>query len=190
MTGKLVLLHPRKFGDERGWFMETYSKTKFEALGLVHAFVQDNHSLSVPAGTIRGLHFQTPPFAQAKLIRCIRGRIFDVAVDLRKASPTYGRWHGVELSADNANQFLIPEGFAHGFVTLEPNSEVVYKVSSIYSPANDGGLAWNDPDIGIDWPMPHGVEPTLSDKDKRQPRLSELESCFPYTGEPMELVEV
>lgn len=190
MTGKLVLLHTRKFGDERGWFMETYNKTKFEALGQTYDFVQDNHSMSVQAGTIRGLHFQTPPFAQAKLVRCVRGRIFDVAVDLRKGAPTYGQWLGVELSADNADQFLIPEGFAHGFVTLEPNTEVVYKVSSTYAPANDGGLAWNDPDIAIDWPIPSDMVPTLSDKDKKQPGLAAFDTCFLYDGEPMELLEV
>lgn len=190
MSGKILLIHPRKFGDDRGWFMETYSQKKFQSFGVDYDFVQDNHSLSKPVGTVRGLHFQTPPFAQAKLVRCLRGKIFDVAVDIRKGSPTYGNWVGAELSGANANQLLVPVGFAHGFMTLEPDTEVAYKVSDIYSPENDGGILWNDADIGIDWPLPEKFEPTLSGKDMKQPNLRSFDSQFAYDGEPMELVEV
>ena len=170
--------------------MESYNRNKFQSFGIDYDFVQDNHSLTVPTWTIRGLHFQTPPFVQAKLIRCIRGKIFDVAVDLRKASPTYGKCISVELSAENADQLLIPGGFAHGFMTLAQNTEVIYKVSDIYSPKNDSGLIWNDADIGIDWPLPAGIKPTLSAKDKQQPQLGAFESGFAYNGEPMKLLEV
>lgn len=170
--------------------MESYSRNKFQSFGIDYDFVQDNHSLTVQAWTIRGLHFQTAPFAQAKLVRCIRGKIFDVAVDLRKGSPTYGNWISVELSAENADQLLIPAGFAHGFMTLEQNTEVIYKVSNIYSPKEDSGLIWNDTDIGIDWPLPVGINPTLSAKDKQQPQFGAFESGFAYNGEPMKLLEV
>lgn len=190
MDGNVFLLHPKRFGDSRGWFTEVYSEARFAELGIAYRFVQDNHSLSVPAGTLRGLHFQTPPFAQAKLVRCIRGRIFDVAVDIRKDSPTYGQWAGAELSAENGDQLLIPVGFAHGFVTLEPSTEVTYKVSDVYSPANDAGLRWDDPQIAIDWQMPEGLEPTLSDKDRIQPLLADFDSPFTCDGSPLKLVEV
>jgi len=170
--------------------MESYSKNKFKTFGIECDFVQDNHSLTIPAWTIRGLHFQSLPFAQAKLVRCIRGKIFDVAVDLRRGSSTYGNWIGVELSAENADQLLIPAGFAHGFMTLEQNTEVIYKVSDIYSPQNDSGIIWNDADIGIDWPLPPGVSPTLSAKDTQQPRFEAFESGFACNGEPMKLLEV
>lgn len=189
MTAGLTLVHPKRFGDDRGWFTEVYSEKRFAAIGIDSHFVQDNHSLSVPAGTLRGLHYQTPPFAQAKLVRCIRGRIFDVAVDLRKGSPTYGQWIGVELSAENGDQLFIPVGYAHGFVTLEPSTEVCYKVSDLYAPANDGGILWNDPSIGIEWPLPEGVVPTLSGKDEKQPLLAEFDSPFEYDGVPMRLTE-
>lgn len=190
LDSTVILLHPKRFGDSRGWFTEVYSEKRFAELGIECRFVQDNHSLSVPAGTIRGLHFQTPPFGQAKLVRCIRGRIFDVAVDIRKGSPTYGQWVGAELSAENGDQLFIPVGFAHGFVTLEPSTEVTYKVSDVYAPVNDGGIRWNDPAIGIDWRLPAGMVATLSAKDEKQPLLSEFDSPFAYDGQPMQLSEV
>lgn len=190
MSGTVILVHPRRFGDDRGWFTECYNKKKFQPLGIDCDFVQDNHSLSVPAGTLRGLHFQTPPFAQDKLVRCIRGKIFDVAVDIRKGSPTYGEWVGVELSAENGDQLLVPAGYAHGFVTLEDNTEVTYKVSNYYAPDNDAGLMWNDKDIGIDWPLTGRSEPVLSGKDTKHPTLAEFDSPFAYGGNPMKLLEI
>ncbi len=190
MTSKVVLIRPKRFGDDRGWFSEVYNEKVFSGYGIEDRFVQDNHSLSVPVGTLRGLHFQTPPFEQAKLVRCIRGRIFDVAVDIRRASPTFGRWVGAELSAENGNQLYVPVGFAHGFVTLEPSTEVTYKVSNLYSLENDGGILWDDSEIGIEWPLPRGVEPILSPKDGRQPLLRDFDSPFEYDGVPLELVEM
>ncbi len=190
MTSKIVLLRPRRYGDDRGWFTEVYSERAFARHDIDDRFVQDNHSLSVPAGTLRGLHFQTPPFAQAKLVRCTRGRIFDVAVDIRRNSPTFGRWVGVELSAENGHQLYVPVGFAHGFVTLDSSTEVTYKVSNLYSPQNDGGILWNDPAIGVEWPLPQGVDPMLSPKDEQQQLLRDFDSPFDYDGTPLELVEV
>ncbi len=190
MTSKVLLLRPKRYGDDRGWFSEVYNEETFSKFGVNVRFVQDNHSLSVPVGTLRGLHFQTPPFEQAKLVRCIRGKIFDVAVDIRRASPTFGQWVGAELSAENGHQLFVPVGFAHGFITLEPSTEVTYKVSNPYSPHNDGGILWNDPEIGIEWPLAEGIEPVLSPKDGRQPLLREFGSAFDYDGEPLELVEV
>lgn len=186
-------ISPRRHGDPRGWFTETYNRDTFAALGIDCAFVQDNHSLSVPAFTLRGLHFQTPPRGQDKLVRCIRGRIFDVAVDVRKGSPTYGQWVGAELSAENGHQLFIPIGFAHGFVTLEPDCEVTYKCSDTYAPDHDGGIRWDDPALraldgqagGIDWGMPAGATPELSAKDKVQPLLADFDSPFPYDGRPL-----
>ncbi|WP_457580264.1 dTDP-4-dehydrorhamnose 3,5-epimerase [Ensifer canadensis] len=189
MTSKVVLVRSKRFGDERGWFSETYNESAFSQRGISDRFVQDNHSLSVPVGTLRGLHFQTPPFAQAKLVRCIRGRIFDVAVDIRRASPTFGQWVGAELSAENGNQLYVPVGFAHGFVTLEPSAEVTYKVSNVYSPENDGGVRWNDAQIGVNWPLPEGIAPTLSAKDEHQPLLRDFDSPFEYDGIPLEMIE-
>lgn len=179
------LIVPRRHGDSRGWFTEVYSEPTFAALGIECRFVQDNHSLSVPPFTLRGLHFQTPPRGQDKLVRCIRGRIFDVAVDVRKGSPTYGKWVGAELSAENGHQLFIPIGFAHGFVTLEPDCEVSYKCSDTYAPQNDGGIRWNDPAIGIDWPIPADAIPELSSKDLVQPLLAEFDSPFAYDGRPL-----
>ncbi len=190
MNGNVILIHSKRFGDSRGWFTEVYSEKRFSELGIDCRFVQDNHSLSVPSGTIRGLHFQTPPYGQAKLVRCIRGRIFDVAVDIRKGSPTYGQWVGAHLSAENGNQLFIPIGFAHGFATLEPSTEVTYKVSDVYAPANDGGILWSDPQIGIDWNLPGDIEATLSVKDETQPALCAFDSPFAYDGQPMQLLEV
>ena len=179
------LIVPRRHGDARGWFTEVYSQPAFSAMGIDCPFVQDNHSLSVPQFTLRGLHFQTPPRGQDKLVRCIRGRIFDVAVDLRKGSPTYGQWVGAELSAENGHQLFIPIGFAHGFVTLEPDCEVTYKCSDTYAPEHDGGIRWNDPAIGIEWPIPDGEVPELSAKDSVQPLLADFDSPFPYDGRPL-----
>ncbi|SOB81052.1 dTDP-4-dehydrorhamnose 3,5-epimerase [Sphingomonas guangdongensis] len=179
------LVRPKRHGDARGWFTETYNRDTFAALGISCVFVQDNHSLSGPAFTLRGLHFQAPPRAQDKLVRCIRGRIFDVAVDVRRGSPTYGRWVGAELSAENGDQLFIPVGFAHGFVTLEPDCEVTYKCSDTYAPDADGGLSWDDPDIAVDWPLPPGRTPELSAKDGRQPSLVGFDSPFPYDGRPL-----
>jgi dTDP-4-dehydrorhamnose 3,5-epimerase len=163
---EIKLIKPRRFGDARGFFVETYNQRALAAAGITDEFVQDNHSRSEAVGTVRGLHFQTPPFAQVKLVRCSAGRIFDVAVDIRRGSPTYGRHVAVELSAANGWQLLIPAGFAHGLATLEPGTEVQYKVSADYSPANDAGILWNDPALGIAWPV--GIA-TLSDKDGKLP---------------------
>ena len=168
---------PKRHGDSRGFFSEVYNRADWESAGLHFEFVQDNHSFSAAIGTLRGLHFQTPPFAQAKLIRAGRGRIFDVAVDIRRSSPTFGKYVGVELSAENWRQLLVPIGFAHGFVTLEPDTEVLYKTTAVYSPANDSGIAWDDPDLGVAWPLP-AAGPTLSDKDRRWPRLRETRDLF------------
>lgn len=179
------LIVSRRHGDARGWFTEVYSEPAFSAMGIDCRFVQDNHSLSVPQFTLRGLHFQTPPRGQDKLVRCIRGRIFDVAVDVRKGSPTFGKWVGAELSAENGHQLFIPIGFAHGFITLEPNCEVTYKCSDTYAPEHDSGIRWDDPAIGIEWPLPEEAKPELSAKDTIQPLLAEFDSPFPYDGRPL-----
>ncbi|MCR4524310.1 dTDP-4-dehydrorhamnose 3,5-epimerase [Bosea sp. 47.2.35] len=171
------IVTPKKFGDHRGFFSETWSRKAFAEAGLDLDFVQDNQSLSAPVGTLRGLHFQSPPFAQDKLVRVTRGRILDVAVDIRAASPTFGKHVAVELSAENWKQLLVPIGFAHGFVTLEPDTEVLYKVTAPYAPENDHGLAFDDPALGIDWRLPlSGL--TLSDKDRKHPRLAEMLRYF------------
>jgi len=172
------IVTPKKFGDARGFFSETYSKAAWDKAGFDYAFVQDNHSFSAAAGTLRGLHFQTPPFAQAKLVRVGRGRILDVAVDIRRSSRTFGKHVAVELSALNWRQLLVPVGFAHAFLTLEPDCEVLYKTTAPYSPAHDRGLAWDDPDIGIEWPL-SVAGPTLSDKDRRWPGLKNAPELFP-----------
>ena len=171
------IVTPKKFGDERGFFSETYTQSKWDAAGLPLRFVQDNHSLSVAAGVIRGLHFQTAPFAQDKLVRVLRGRILDVAVDLRRSSKTFGNHVAVELSFDNWRQLLIPIGFAHGFCTLEPNTEVFYKTTYFYSPQNDRGLAFDDPDLGIDWPVPSSSIQANA-RDRSWPRLRDLVDTF------------
>lgn len=171
------IIMPRRHGDSRGFFSETYSRAGFAAAGIALDFVQDNHSLSAEIGTLRGLHFQSPPFAQAKLIRVPRGRILDVAVDIRASSPTFGRHVAVELSAENWRQILVPVGFAHGFVTLEPDTEVVYKVTAGYAPTHDHGLAYNDPALAIDWPLP-ASGPILSERDRKHPRLADLPAFF------------
>lgn len=187
LPGVLVIT-PRRHGDHRGFFSESYNHKRMVEAGIEIGFVQDNHSLSAAAGTVRGLHFQTPPHAQAKLVRCGRGRLFDVAVDLRRGSPGYGRWTGVELSFENGRQLLVPAGFAHGFVTLEPDTEILYKCSDYYAPDCDAGIAWDDPEIGIDWPL--SGAPLLSDKDAAAPRLAQIDSPFRYDGPlPWERVE-
>lgn len=173
----LLLVTPRKFGDERGFFSEVYSRSRFEEAGLHHEFVQDNHSCSRDAGTVRGLHFQTPPFAQVKLVRVVRGAVLDVVVDIRRGSPTYGRHAAVTLSAAAWNQLLVPEGFAHGFCTLEADTEVLYKVTAPYAPAHDHGVLWNDPELGIAWPVAP-EQATLSERDRRHPSLAALEPWF------------
>ena len=176
----LILITPRRFGDHRGFFAETYSQRVYAGLGINEVFVQDNHSLSAEIGTVRGLHFQAPPAAQAKLVRCGRGAIFDVAVNIRKGSATYGKWVGYELSAENGAQLFIPAGFAHGFATLQPDSEIIYKCSDYYAPETEGALRWDDPAIGIDWPLQGKA--ILSDKDAVAPMLSDLDSPFHMEG--------
>ncbi len=175
----VLTLTPRRFGDARGWFSEVWNKESFSANGINTEFVQDNHSYSRDVGTVRGLHFQSPPHAQAKLVRCGRGRVFDVAVDIRKGSPTYGKWVGVELSAENGKQLLIPTGFLHGFVTREPDSELLYKCSDLYAPDCDGAVRFDDPDIGIDWGIEAGSA-ILSDKDRKAPLLRDFATPFVY----------
>lgn len=172
------LIKPVRHGDRRGFFSETYNKQAFADAGIEVDFVQDNHSLSGTPGTLRGLHFQVPPHAQAKLLRVVRGAVFDVAVDLRWGSPTYGRHVSAVVSAEAWNQIFIPAGFAHGFCTLAPDSEVLYKVSDFYAPEAEQGLLWNDPDLGIDWPPEAGA--VLSERDRDWPPLRELSRIFQY----------
>lgn len=176
---------PARFGDARGWFTESYSRRRLAELGIDIEFVQDNHSFSATKGTLRGLHFQSPPHVQAKLVRCIAGVIWDVAVDLRAGSPTYGKWVAAELTASGGEQLYVPAGFGHGFVTLTENAEVAYKASGYYAPECDGGVVWDDPDIAIDWPL-SGQQPVLSDKDRALPRLKDFASPFAYDGEPLQ----
>lgn len=178
---EIKVMQLTRHADRRGFVSETYKRRDFVEAGIDCEFVQDNHTLSVDAGVVRGLHFQIPPFAQAKLIRVARGRIFDVAVDIRHGSPSFGRHVAVELSSEDWNQIFVPAGFAHGFCTLEPNTEVLYKVTSYYSPAHDRGLLWNDPALAIDWPV-DPRDAVLSEKDKKWPRLSELPEFFRYLG--------
>lgn len=177
LEGGPMLINAWRFGDHRGFFLESYSARDFVALGIPDVFVQDNHSLSAAAGTVRGMHFQLPPRAQAKLVRVLRGAILDIAVDIRRSSPTFGRHAAVELSAANACQLYVPAGFAHGFCTLEPDTEVAYKVTDFYAPELDRGIAWDDPDLALPWPFGAG-KATLSDKDRRAPRLRDLPVCF------------
>jgi len=167
----LLVIEPKVFADERGFFMESFKASDFAAFGITQNFVQDNHSKS-RKGVIRGLHFQRAPYAQGKLVRVTRGRAWDVAVDLRKGSPTFGTWCAVELSADNHLLFWIPEGFAHGFLALEDDTEILYKCTAEYNPTSDGGIRWNDPDIGVAWPQ-IGVSPLLSSKDAVLPLLKD-----------------
>ena len=163
------ILEPKVFGDARGWFMESWSKKKMEDAGITVDFVQDNHSFSAQKGTLRGLHYQLNPMAQAKLLRVSRGAIFDVAVDIRRGSPTYAKWVGVELTAENYRQLFIPRGFAHGFITLTDDVEVQYKADNFYAPTCDGNIRWDDPEIGVEWPLAPVV---LSEKDAAAPLLA------------------
>jgi dTDP-4-dehydrorhamnose 3,5-epimerase len=169
----LVVLATRWFGDDRGAFSETYQQERFNQAGITVSFMQDNQAISKKAGTLRGLHFQKPPAAQAKLVRVTRGAIYDVAVDIRPGSPTYGKWAGIELSADNRLQFFVPAGFAHGYLTLEDDTDVLYKVDAPYAPSAEGGLLWNDPAIGIEWPK-LGTETVIAPRDAALPPLSSL----------------
>lgn len=178
---KVRELVPLRHADDRGYFSEIFRQSAFEVAAGQVSLVQENESLSVRAGTVRGLHFQLAPFAQGKLVRCLAGAIFDVAVDLREGSPTRGRWVGVTLSAERGNQLWIPEGFAHGFCTLLPNTRVCYKVSAYYSAEHDRGVAWDDPEIGVAWPDLADPE-TLSAKDRAQPRLADLPARFAMEG--------
>ncbi len=173
----LLEIRPKKFADERGFFSETWNAAAWREAGIDVAFVQDNHSLSRPRGTLRGLHFQTPPVAQAKLVRVTRGSAFDVAVDLRPESPTYRQWAGVTLSAAEWNQLFIPEGFAHGFLTLEADTEVQYKASATYSPPHDRAIRFDDPDLAIEWPIA-AADFIISDKDRAAPSLADVETGF------------
>ena len=176
----VVIATPKRFGDHRGFFGETWNSTRWQEHGIGLDFVQDNQALSSEVGTLRGLHFQAPPHAQDKLVRCGRGRILDVAVDIRKGSPNYGHWVGVELSFENGRQLLVPAGFLHGYVTREPDTEVVYKCTDQYAPECEGAVRWDDPGIGIDW----GLEgpAILSEKDMIPPYLNEFDSPFTYSG--------
>lgn len=175
------ILTPRRFGDARGFFSESWSKRELAKHGITYDFVQDNHSLSAKVGTVRGLHFQAPPHAQDKLVRCGKGRLFDVAVDIRRGSPTYGKWVGVELSFENGKQLLVPAGFLHGFSTREPDTEIIYKCTDYYAPECDGAVRFDDPGIGIDWGIPPG-QAILSDKDAAAPLLADFETPFIYEG--------
>ncbi|WP_319583999.1 dTDP-4-dehydrorhamnose 3,5-epimerase [uncultured Pseudodesulfovibrio sp.] len=179
----LFVLVPKVFQDERGFFLESYNAEHFRDLGIDCGFVQDNHAYSKDVGVLRGFHFQVPPMAQAKLVWVTRGAVLDVVVDLRKGSPTYGKVEHVILSAANFKRMYIPKGFGHAYVTIMPDTEFQYKVDAPYSPAHEGGLAWNDPDIGMDWePALQGRKPILSEKDLRQPGLAGFESPFTFEG--------
>lgn len=176
----LLVIKPARHGDARGFFSESYSAKALSDIGVTFTFVQDNHSLSQRAGTVRGLHFQAPPHAQAKLVRCGRGQLFDVAVDIRRGSPTYGEWFGVELSFENGKQLLVPPGFAHGFATRVPETEIIYKCSDYYAPETEGALRWDDQDIGIDWG--DLSDAILSAKDAAAPLMADFQSPFDYEG--------
>jgi dTDP-4-dehydrorhamnose 3,5-epimerase len=179
----LLALTPQKHRDARGYLSETYSRRRFAALGIDIDFVQDNHTYSAERGTIRGLHFQAPPAAQGKLVRAVRGAVLDVVVDLRHGSPGFGRSFGIELSAENWRQLYVPAGFAHGFCTLTPDAEVLYRMTSYYAPEADRGLAFDDPDLAIRWPVPV-ADAILSEKDRRHPRLRDLPAYFRYEPTP------
>ncbi|MGE4317507.1 MAG: dTDP-4-dehydrorhamnose 3,5-epimerase [Deferribacterales bacterium] len=175
----VVLLEPKVFGDHRGFFMESYSKKTMESLGLKYELIQDNHSLSAQAFTMRGLHYQKNPDAQTKIVRVLAGAILDVVVDIRKGSPTYGQHVSVILTAENKRQIIVPKGFAHGVLTLVPDTEIMYKVDAFYSPECDRGIRWNDPALGIEWPTD---TPVLSDKDANSPLLADADNNFVYEG--------
>lgn len=172
------IITPARHGDTRGFFSESWSRRALADHGIDIDFVQDNHSLSARAGTVRGLHFQSPPHAQDKLVRCGRGCLYDVAVDVRRGAPTYGQWVGVELSFENGRQLLVPRGFLHGFATRAPDTEIVYKCSDIYAPECDGAVRWDDPDLGIDWGV--GADAILSDKDAAAQAFADFDSPFTW----------
>lgn len=174
----VVELRPRRFEDRRGWFTETWSAERFAGLGLDHHWVQDNHVFSSEPGTVRALHFQAPPMAQAKLVRALRGSVFDVAVDIRRGSPDFGRWAGVRLTAEEGNSILVPRGFAHGYITLTAGAEVAYKVDAPYSPEHERGIRWDDPAIGVEWP--DAGEPVVNDRDRTAPLLADVDTGFSY----------
>jgi dTDP-4-dehydrorhamnose 3,5-epimerase len=176
----VLVIEPARFGDDRGFFSESWNRRRMARAGLDIDFVQDNHSLSHQSGTLRGLHFQAPPHAQTKLVRCGRGALFDVAVDIRHGSPTYGQWTGVELSFENGRQLLVPGGFLHGFVTRQADTEVIYKCSDYYAPDCDRTVRFDDPDLGIDWGL--DGDPVLSDKDAAAPRLRDMPAYFTWEG--------
>jgi dTDP-4-dehydrorhamnose 3,5-epimerase len=178
---EVILIRVRQFSDSRGRFLETYRKAEFAELGIECDFVQDNQAVSTQSGTIRGLHFQTPPHAQAKLVRVLRGAVYDAAVDLRRGSSTYGKWCGARLTADGGEQIFVPRGFAHGYCTLEPETVVAYKVDAYYAPHSESGLIWNDPDIGIDWTIP-AARVLVSDKDSKLSSLRFFETPFTSVG--------
>jgi dTDP-4-dehydrorhamnose 3,5-epimerase len=178
------LIVPKRHADERGWFSEVFHEKRLRDLGITCRFVQDNHSSSKRAGTLRGLHFQLPPMAQAKLVMVLRGRILDVVVDVRRNSPTFGKYVSVELSTEAGHQLYVPVGFAHGFLTLEDEVVVMYKVSNYYSPAHDSGICWNDPDIAFPWPFKH-ADIIISEKDRRLSFLKNFSSPFAYDGHPL-----
>jgi dTDP-4-dehydrorhamnose 3,5-epimerase len=171
----VLVIETDVFGDHRGFFTESYNRSRFHEAGITHDFIQDNHSYSAEAGTLRGLHYQLSPKAQTKMVRAIAGAIYDVVVDIRKDSPTFGEWVGVIISESNKRQILVPKGFAHGFCTLVPHTQVLYKVDELYSKDHDRGILWSDPDLAIDWPMANVV---LSDKDKVHPQLRDAENNY------------
>lgn len=174
----LLILTPRRFGDDRGFFAETWNAARLaEVAGVTPDFVQDNHSVSADTGTIRGLHYQAPPQGQGKLVRCGRGALYDVAVDIRRGSPTYGHWLGVDLTAENGRQLWVPEGFAHGFITRQPDTEIIYKCTGYYAPDAEGAVRWDS--VGIEWGL--AADPILSEKDRLAPRLSEIDSPFEWS---------
>lgn len=179
-----LVVVPKRHFDSRGWLSETFHERRLCELGITCHFVQDNQSSSERAGTLRGFHFQRPPAAQAKLVSAVRGRVLDVAVDIRRGSPTFGKYVSIELSSETGSQLYIPEGFAHGFVSLEDHVLMMYKASNYYAPSHDAGICWNDPDIAFPWPF-KDADITKSDKDGRLPRLKDLESPFPYDGHPL-----
>ena len=176
LKNELILIKPTRHKDERGFFSETYSRRRYKEFGIDMDFVQDNHSFSLEPGTLRGLHFQAPPNAQGKLVRCGKGAIFDVAVDIRKGSPTFGDWAGYELTEENGHQLYVPVGFAHGFVTLNPGSELVYKCTEYYAPKAEGSIRWDDPNIGIEWPFAEKI--ILNERDAIAPLLRDFETPF------------
>ena len=176
LKNELILIKPTRHKDERGFFSETYSRRRYKEFGIDMDFVQDNHSFSLKPGTLRGLHFQAPPNAQGKLVRCGKGAIFDVAVDIRKGSPTFGDWAGYELTEENGHQLYVPAGFAHGFLTLKPKSEIVYKCTDYYAPQAEGSIRWDDPSIGIEWPLSENI--ILNERDAIAPLLKDFETPF------------